>query len=273
MSSSNKLTSAALSSASSLISLQLFSRLTTFILNQALVRLATPQTYGTVSIQLEPVLNTILFLSRDGFRNALLRADDVGGKERRRESKDKDRDRELRLSNVALLPIYLGVPVTLVTITAYYMSASEAVKAQPCFTPVVVLYALAALVELISEPMHIRSVQALDPRTRVRAEGAAVIVRTIITLGTLAYDKFLPSSNTSTHLGLLAFALGQTAYAWTLLFMFSGTYRSLVSYKLQRPSRLGSIRGRFDEGLLKVSTAMTAQGVLKHILTEGDKVC
>ena len=158
----DKLSNAALSSASSLMGLQVFSRFVTFVLNQALVRLATPQTYGTVSIQLEPVLSTILFLSREGFRNALLRADgDVvdgaegaGGKGK---GKGKEpQERSVRLSNIALLPIYLGVPITLATISAYYTFASAAVKAQPYFTPVVILYALAALIDLSSEPMHIR---------------------------------------------------------------------------------------------------------------------
>ena len=67
------LLSATLSSASSLVFLQFFSRIFTFALNQALVRLASPQTFGTAAIQFELLLSTILFLSREGVRNALLR--------------------------------------------------------------------------------------------------------------------------------------------------------------------------------------------------------
>ena len=94
------LSNAALKSVSSLMGLQLFSRLISFALNQALVRLATPDVYGTVSIQLELLLNTILFLSREGFRNALLRADVTISQV----------DASLLVSNIALLPVYLGSP-------------------------------------------------------------------------------------------------------------------------------------------------------------------
>jgi oligosaccharide translocation protein RFT1 len=151
-----ELSNAALSSASSLMGLQVFSRIVTFVLNQALVRLATPQQYGTVSIQLEPVLITILFLSREGFRNALLRADE--GTVDEGKTNRNDTERSLRVSNLALLPIYLGIPIALATVSAYYASASAAVKEQPYFSVVVILYAVAALVDLASEPMHIRCV-------------------------------------------------------------------------------------------------------------------
>ena len=92
---------------------------TTLILNQALIHLAMLWIYGTVSIKLEPVLNKILFLSRNGFQDALLRVDDESRKDKQSGRKDKDIDRELRVLNIALLPIYLGVMVTLVTITCY----------------------------------------------------------------------------------------------------------------------------------------------------------
>jgi hypothetical protein len=67
------LLAASLTSISSLLFLQLFSRVFTFILNQALVRLATPQTFGTATVQFELLLSTTLFLSREGVRIALLR--------------------------------------------------------------------------------------------------------------------------------------------------------------------------------------------------------
>lgn len=143
------LTDAALKSASSLMGLQLFSRLITFALNQALVRLASPDVYGTVSIQFELVLNTILFLSREGFRNALLRA-----KIDEREQKHAS----FLVSNIALLPVYFGVLVSSLTSALYVYSASKATMEQPFFKLGVVLYTSAAVLELLNEPMHIRCV-------------------------------------------------------------------------------------------------------------------
>lgn len=69
----------ALSTGLALIGLQLLSRLLTFSLNQALVRLTTPEALGLATIQFEVLLNTILFLSREGIRGALVRRAAVSG--------------------------------------------------------------------------------------------------------------------------------------------------------------------------------------------------
>ena len=103
MSQSSSLLSATLTSASFLVLLQLFSRLFTFALNQALVRLVSPQVFGTAAIQFELLLSTILFLSREGVRNALLRAPSatVSGK-------DDDGGAGALVTNISLLPVLLG---------------------------------------------------------------------------------------------------------------------------------------------------------------------
>ena len=300
------LTNAALKSASSLMGLQLLSRLVTFALNQALVRLASPAVYGTVSIQLELLLNTILFLSREGFRNTLLRAN---------VDKNDKRGGSLLVSNIALLPVYFGIFVSALASATYIYTASEATSKQPHFKLSVLLYTLAAFTELLSEPMYIRyvvgkirmysicslnirSVQSLNPGIRVRAEGSAVVVKSITTVAILASDN---SSRGSGSLGLLAFALGQMSYSITLLLGYLPEYGKSVSLIL-RPSRNNTparyvpilldneaftqkanssagtsvLRSKaasfFDENLLEVSLAMTAQGFVKHVLTEGDKV-
>ncbi|KAH8117736.1 Rft-1-domain-containing protein [Phellopilus nigrolimitatus] len=266
----------ALRTASSLMGLQLFSRLVTFALNQALVRLASPAVYGTVSIQLELLLNTILFLSREGFRNALLRAD-VNNEEQKESP---------LVSNIALLPVYFGVQVSFLTSVAYLLYASEATKEQPYFNATVVVYTVAAVLELFSEPMHIKSVQSLNPAVRIRAEGSAVIVKSITAITVLAYNS---SAKTARNLGLLAFALGQLMYSITLLLVYVYEYKQSIPYVFYR-SKVGRTSGNssarttslrrcipkldryFDENLLEVSVAMTAQGFVKHILTEGDKI-
>ena len=139
------LSSQSLKSASSLMALQLFSRLVTFALNQALVRLASPIAYGTVSIQLELLLSTILFLSREGFRNALLRAN----------TEAKTQESKYLSYNISLLPVYLGSFVTILTSVLYIQAASDETSSQPYFQITVILYAVAALFELMCEPMHI----------------------------------------------------------------------------------------------------------------------
>ncbi|EEB89255.1 hypothetical protein MPER_12671, partial [Moniliophthora perniciosa FA553] len=82
-------TSPFLTSLSSLIGIQLTSRILTFTLNQALFRLASPETYGVAAIQLESLmLGTILFLSREGVRGVLLRVGSNIGKDGKAKEKE-----------------------------------------------------------------------------------------------------------------------------------------------------------------------------------------
>lgn len=150
-----------LSSAFSLMGLQLGSRLLTFVLNQALFRLASPQAYGTAAIQFELILSTILFLSREGVRNAMLRAWPRDTTIPNQGSNSSD-GRIPALTNLSILPIILGLPVSMATIIAYGTLASIDARRQPYFDVALSTYAFAALTELCSEPMHIQYVENIN---------------------------------------------------------------------------------------------------------------
>jgi oligosaccharide translocation protein RFT1 len=196
------------SSASYLIALQAGSRLVTFALNQALLRLATPQAFGTVAIQLELLLNTILFFSREGVRNAAIRTD--------RKALEEDPARRGQLLRTTLLPVLVGLPLSIAGCLLYVTTAGPAVAAQEHFRAVVAVYGLAALVELASEPLFVLA--QLDARQdlRLRAEGAAVVVRAVVTVGLLA--------RAGETLALVAFAAGQLGYAAVLLLAYGAAY-------------------------------------------------
>lgn len=51
-----------------------FQKLLTFGMNQIIVRYSTPEVFGIAAVQLELLLSTLLFLSREGIRLALLRS-------------------------------------------------------------------------------------------------------------------------------------------------------------------------------------------------------
>jgi oligosaccharide translocation protein RFT1 len=138
-------------SASLLIALQLGSRLFTFGLNQALLRFVSPQAFGTAAIQFELLSSTILFLSREGFRNALLRA---WSETRPKEGQSVPSD----VSNLAILPSIIGLPVSLITSWLYYQSCSAETKNQSHFSLAVLIYGLASCIELASEPYYVRYV-------------------------------------------------------------------------------------------------------------------
>ena len=133
--------------------------------------------------------------------------------------------------------------------------------------------------------------QSLNPSVRVRAEGSALVVKSIATIAMLGLDS-------SSELGLVAFGVGQLAFSITMLVVYlrelwSQTFfvvrrspatapsksRYSIAYHVnyskfsERSRYLPSIlRPYFDENLLEVSLAMTGQGLMKHFLTEGDKV-
>ncbi|KAF7795410.1 hypothetical protein EIP86_006568 [Pleurotus ostreatoroseus] len=254
-----------MSSASSLVLLQLLSRAFTFVLNQLLVRLVSPQVFGTAAIQFELLLSTILFLSREGVRNALLRAS-PSEKDPKVKGSNTQAGTQPLVSNIALLPVLLGIPVTVLSAFIYLASSSESTSSQPHFKLSVFIYAFAAFCELLSEPLYIRVQNDLRFDVRVRAEGSAVAVKTLTT--------FLVLVLTSPEWALVAFALGQAAYGITMLVQFLRVYGRSAQYILKSvQTRIhGNSKSQyFDSALLHLSAWMTGQSVVKHFLTEGDK--
>jgi oligosaccharide translocation protein RFT1 len=154
MATHRSLVQASLSSASSLMALQLFSRLFTFVLNQSMLRMASPEAFGTAAIQFELMLSTILFLSREGVRNALLRA--WPGRLKDESQVAHPTTRSSAVTNVAFFPVILGLPLAVATSFLYVNLAGSGTKSQPHFNLAISLYAIAAVMELLSEPMHNR---------------------------------------------------------------------------------------------------------------------
>ncbi|CDO71927.1 hypothetical protein BN946_scf184940.g74 [Trametes cinnabarina] len=254
------LLSAALASGSSLVLLQLFSRVVTFILNQALVRLVSPQVFGTTSIQFELLLSTILFLSREGVRNALLRAPPST-----KSAPDRQITSQL-ITNISLLPVLLGIPTAMLSAIVYLSSSSSTTASQPHFRTSVTLYVLAAFFELLSEPLYIRTQNELRFHVRVRAEGTAVMLKTVVT--------FVALVCASEEWALVAFALGQTAYGLTMLASFMMACRGTLDFRPKRVSFTtegGTKSLLFEPELFSLSVVMTGQSLIKHFLTEGDK--
>ena len=81
----------------SLFFLSLFSRLSTFILNQLLLNITTPEIYGEASIKYDLIITTILFVAREGIRVTLLR---VGNE-----------IREEQVVNMSYIPLGVGIIV------------------------------------------------------------------------------------------------------------------------------------------------------------------
>lgn len=171
-----------LSSLRSLVLLQVSTRLLTFLLTQLLVRLSPPAVFAAAHIHLDLLLSTLLFLSREGFRGALLRP---------APSSTWDAHKERQRQNVALIPLTVGAVIGVLVGVFYANYAPAGLRAIPTFTSALGLYLAGAALELLSEPLHTRalskSTSGLDETgqagmsLRVRAEGAAVLTRCVVT--------------------------------------------------------------------------------------------
>lgn len=177
--------SSTISTGRSLVLLQLLTRVLTFVLNQSLVRLASPEVFGTAAIQFDLIYSTILFLSREGIRNALLRSSDQN-------------------ITLARLPLKLGLAVASLVVGVYIYSSDRITVSQEGFHLSLGLYVAAAWTELWVEPMYIQTIKSGKLRVRMQAEGGMAIVKAIVTFGSLVM---------SPKQALLGFALGQISGA------------------------------------------------------------
>ncbi|KAF8797724.1 RTF domain-containing protein [Phlegmacium glaucopus] len=245
-----------MSSASSLMALQLFSRFFTFALNQALFRLASPSAFGAAAIQFELILSTILFLSREGVRNALLRV-------------SAHADTNVKRTNMSFLPIIFGVPLALSTCLVYAHVASQEMQEQPYFNSAIAIYAVAALWELLCEPLYNKAMADLKTGIRVRAEGLGITSKSLTTFLLLVYNT---SRAKGEDLALIAFAAGQLMYSMVMFLVYISHFGD-QHMRLKRPSASsGTLLSYIDQELLLLSLSMSSQSLVKHFLTEGDKM-
>ncbi|KDN36440.1 hypothetical protein RSAG8_10832, partial [Rhizoctonia solani AG-8 WAC10335] len=249
----NDLAKGSVNSAYSLIGLQVISRLATFTLNQLLLRLASPTVFGTAAIQLDLLLSTVLFLSREGVRNTLLRI-------------PQGLSGSTKILNVSTIPVLLGAPLAFGLTLGYRTIASPATRTQPYFDQAVSIYALAALIDLVSEPLHNRAQSLMRFNLRVKAEGTAIIARSVCTVVALvaAGERW----------SLVAFAAGQLAYAVTVLVVYVLAFwkEGKVQIFPRRVYEGGKSQMPFDSTSMKLAMTMTGQSVFKHFLTEGDRI-
>ncbi|KAL9938224.1 hypothetical protein V8E36_002847 [Tilletia maclaganii] len=273
-------------SASLLITLQVGTRLLTFALNQLLVRLTDPSVFGTANVQLDLLLSTILFLARDGVRGAMIRSTQAAAAvadgapiSNGAQRKSKRALLPAGLHNIALLPVPAGLAIASIATFVYTtkLAPKELVDSHRTeFSTSVALYVLGAVLELLSEPFYNRASVSLNIQLRVKAEGAAVIAKGVATLAFMAASTSRFSSSDKVGKGLIAFGLGQAAYGAATLLVFlntsiraqgmCGTVDALL------PAKPLPNQPRLDASTLSLTWVLFKQSLLKHLLTESDKL-
>lgn len=203
----------------SLVLLQLLSRILTFTLNQSLLRLASPSVFGTAAIQFDLVCSSILFLSREGIRNALLRKTDVNN--------EVEPKRRSQIHALSVAPLQLGMVIAPLITGLYLWSSSQSTTSQQGFHVSLILYVASSLIELSIEPCYIQVHRSSPPKinVRVQAEGGMAIVKAIVTVASLL--------GLGEGKALISFALGQVAGAIWLAVLyikeFDWNVKSLVT--------------------------------------------
>eukprot|EP00049_Salpingoeca_infusionum_P010903 m.187817 g.187817 ORF g.187817 m.187817 type:complete len:615 (+) comp14781_c1_seq1:200-2044(+) len=242
--------------------LQVLFRLLTFATNSLVLRLTTKAALGVVNVRLMLLYTTTLFLAREAFRKACLSVNrhDLSHKQWR------------RMTNLVFHGVILGafIASALVYVWLYWLKQPEIEH----YDVGVVVFALSAVLELLVEPAWVLSQINLKVKLKVVAEGTALALRTFVGVAAL-YVLDSP---------VIAFSIAQLVHTAALL----GVYIHDISAHSQDKSRGAAIRSVRDlfpastsstlpwysdipQDLAQIARSFIEHGVLKQLLTEGEK--
>ena len=228
--------SSAASGTSYLIFIQLVSRVLTFGGNQILLRFLSPEVLG-IAFQLELYSVTVLYFSRESLRVALQRQPQPTISP---EAKDALKRRGLQtqtIVNASYVALAIGLPLT--AILGFYVSQKSSAVYTPWFQESLQLYALATVLEILSEPAFVVIQERSLYRDRATSETVAACVKCFMA----CLCAFVCNQLTGENVGVLPFAIGQLAYG---VFVFRGYLLSVrdVQAKDQFSLRLKEIQSR-----------------------------
>ncbi|KAK6360519.1 Oligosaccharide translocation protein rft1 [Orbilia blumenaviensis] len=298
------LLNASAAGAAFLVLVQVLSRLLTFVMNQLLIRYLSPAILGEAA-QLELYMMTILFFSRESLRMALQRqaeanedtVDKVKGKDDK-ESDNNDKIIEGTTRGQAQTVVnssYLAVPIGFAVVAGLYLLQTGYTYVWPSETSQATtgyfrlsmgVYAVASLLELLSEPGFAVAQQRLLYSLRAGCESMAVISNCAVTLAvTVLASKYIKSSVVQEKgidlggggLETLPFAIGQVVFALCLVLGYP-----LRLWKIAKqdgwsllPKKIYSRTGHgyyLHPPTISVARTMWLQSVVKHLLTQGDSI-
>lgn len=146
---------------------QTLQRVFTFFLNTLLLRFVSAEVIGFASNDMELLMSTILFISRESVRIVTLKSTaDVL-------ATDKPRRQML---NLAWLPASVGLAMSVCLAAAAQVHVDDAVERRSTL-----LYCAAAAVESLSEPFFIIVQVQRRPQARAAVEVTATFVRVLVT--------------------------------------------------------------------------------------------
>ena len=271
-----------------LVLLRIGSRLTTFALNQILLRFLAPDILG-ISTQFELFATSVLSFSCESLRVALQRQQNLEDSKQPSKEKSDAPDRNLNgvahgdtevsaygrraqeTINLSYIAIFIGVPLAYALATVYLSAADSAALNAPYFNEALHGYIIATILELLNEPSFSIAQQQMLYATRASAEASATFTKCIVTCGLAIWG-----SRSQTELGLLPFAFGQLAYALVLNANYLSevitlSFETDFTIRLKRLSTSPNLYfSRFSKPLVNLAANLYGQSVLKQLLTNGD---
>jgi oligosaccharide translocation protein RFT1 len=229
-------------------------RMLSFALSQLTIRFVDPTSLGKASIRLELICNTtVLFLGREGFRLGLMKV--------AYSRETGDHRKVQRINNVAWLCIPVSLCFTLIALifhlhTYQRQVSSGNIDEMQDYKLAGILYCIASMIEILSEPCMIECLRSMDMKTRAKAEALASIARALVSVVSLSFSR--KQYNAAT------FGAAQCIYATIM----SGT---LYVYKLDS-LMWPQFTFAFDHSVLWLCTVFSLQSVFKHLLTDGDRI-
>eukprot|EP01120_Amphizonella_sp_Union-15-10_P004850 TRINITY_DN15626_c0_g1_i1.p1 TRINITY_DN15626_c0_g1~~TRINITY_DN15626_c0_g1_i1.p1 ORF type:complete len:551 (+),score=31.78 TRINITY_DN15626_c0_g1_i1:40-1692(+) len=237
-----------------LLALQFFSRGFTFVLNVLITRFLDPKLLGLAHVQLQLLLNLILFLSRESFRRVCLR----------QSLNTSSGDEKTRNINLSWMTVPLGLVISVCTCIFFLRFSSDEQLAIKDYGSTVLLTGLGSFLEILSEPAYIVIQNHMLFRVRVAIEASAILLRCVSTYILVV----------NLGLGLISFGYAQVIFGFSLIVGYFGYVfwrRDFGSIRDAFPKYLGSQRGRISPATLGLLINFTWQSIQKLILQEGEK--
>ena len=179
-----------------LVGLQIFSRVISLILNTVLVRRTSPLILGITTVKLELFFNTVLYLAREGLRMSLLRFTPpapVSSSTTGSRMSEMQYVRWLRkLTHMSWLVIPSALLPLIGMLLAYAWTVPSEIKSLQMtgwYWMSIGAYALAALLELLGEPLRMIITHNKLQSKRVRLEALVLAIKT-----STIFTLFLSSS-------------------------------------------------------------------------------
>ncbi|XVF08476.1 hypothetical protein REPUB_Repub07fG0006600 [Reevesia pubescens] len=239
-----------------LLATQFLSRGIPFIFNSWIVRHLTEEDYAVFAVQFHLFVTCVLFLSREGFRRACMRANiKLDG--------TSAKDNAATLLKVAWMTFPLGVVITIAA--CVFVFWWQGLHLSDPYAQAILINGCACILELLAEPLYILSQTLFLLKLRLMVETAATFSR-CVTMYILIVNP------TNMEKGIV-FALSQAAYGACLLlgywsyFLLFRAFRSSDLF----PFRLGHMVN-FDKELSNMCMLFTLQSFQKLILQEGEKM-